>query len=177
MILYLIFGFWEFVLRIYLSFLVFWLQCFRMFLIVSIPATFLVFMIILVARTVHKITLIPSDEMRSPEEIITSRGFQVETHRVATKDGYVLVLHRVINPFIKREVLETKPVLLEHGYGTHGMMWCLNGDSDWSLRKVLTEASETDDENDNLKVNDALGFDLALRGRSLLANARNRREM
>lgn len=32
--------------------------------------------------------------------IIASRGFVCETHKVVTPDGYILTMHRVVNPFM-----------------------------------------------------------------------------
>ena len=52
-------------------------------------------------------------------EIISSRGYPVETHSVITQDGYVLELHRI--PYGKNRAADStnlrgKPVLIQHGF-------------------------------------------------------------
>lgn len=55
-----------------------------------------------------------ADATRTIEEIIISRGFKVEVHEVTTKDGYILTLHRIVNPALKTTGY---PVLCMHGFG------------------------------------------------------------
>lgn len=38
------------------------------------------------------------DQNRLVPELVESRGFVCETHYVTTKDGYILTVHRVVNP-------------------------------------------------------------------------------
>ena len=57
------------------------------------------------------------DIKRTDVELIRARGFGCETHTVQTKDGYILTLKRIVNPLIKKNGLETKPLLLMHGMG------------------------------------------------------------
>ncbi len=46
-------------------------------------------------------------------QIIHSRGFGSEQHKVITRDGYILGMFRIINPF--KNNYNSKPVLLIHG--------------------------------------------------------------
>lgn len=46
-------------------------------------------------------------------ELIRSRGYDCERHFVTTEDGYILQMHRIINPFLGES--KTTPVLLYHG--------------------------------------------------------------
>ncbi len=60
-------------------------------------------------------------------QIISSRGYPVEIHKVTTGDGYILEIHRIPHgknqsndPNIKR-----RPVFLQHGF--------LNTDAAWLI--------------------------------------------
>ncbi|XP_053201424.1 gastric triacylglycerol lipase-like [Panonychus citri] len=54
-------------------------------------------------------------------EIIESRGFNCETHKIVTSDGYILTMFRIVNPLIFSNLNDTdkltsgKPVLLQSG--------------------------------------------------------------
>ncbi|KAH9528017.1 Alpha/beta-hydrolase lipase region, variant 2 [Dermatophagoides farinae] len=66
------------------------------------------------------------DTDRDIYQLIESRGFKYESHFVQTKDGYILQLVRLINPFIngtKRRRL--KPILLQHGFQCTGSLWLI----------------------------------------------------
>jgi len=69
-----------------------------------------------------------SDRYLTVEQIVTKRGYQFETHQVTTTDGYILKLHRVINPIRKKR----KPVLLVHGTFASSRQWVV-ADVDGSL--------------------------------------------
>ena len=60
------------------------------------------------------------DIFRNTSELIESRGFQSETHRMITEDGYILTMFRLINPYLKHE-RPLQPILIQHGL-------CGNGD-------------------------------------------------
>lgn len=56
------------------------------------------------------------DECRDVPQMIEARGFKVEEHKVVSRDGYQLTLHRVRNPLIRgRHRHRLRPVLLMHG--------------------------------------------------------------
>uniref|UniRef100_A0A8R1DUW7 Abhydro_lipase domain-containing protein n=1 Tax=Caenorhabditis japonica TaxID=281687 RepID=A0A8R1DUW7_CAEJA len=78
------------------------------------------------------ITIDPEAIMDVPE-IIAHWGYPVETHKVATADGYILTLHRI--PHGKNETSKTKPgaksppkpvVFLQHGLLCTSSIWLLN---------------------------------------------------
>ena len=50
-------------------------------------------------------------------ELIQSRGFHAEIHKVTTSDGYILSMFRIINPNIDSSINKTPkiPVLIQHG--------------------------------------------------------------
>lgn len=56
--------------------------------------------------------IIDPDERRDAIEIIESRDFTGKTYYITTSDGYILALHRIINPLFKTP---GKPVILHHG--------------------------------------------------------------
>lgn len=45
-----------------------------------------------------------SDAYRTIVEVIESRGFRCETHDIETKDGYILSVHRIVNPTLSPDV-------------------------------------------------------------------------
>jgi lysosomal acid lipase/cholesteryl ester hydrolase len=63
------------------------------------------------------------DYNKSTLEIIISRGFAAEEHFVQTKDGYILGMHRIVNPLLPRN---SKPILLWHGIGTCSRDFVIN---------------------------------------------------
>lgn len=58
-------------------------------------------------------TAVDPDEKRDAVELIESRGFKAETHFVRTYDGYILALHRIVDPEAVNAT--RKVVLLQHG--------------------------------------------------------------
>lgn len=58
-------------------------------------------------------------------ELIKSRGFDVEKHSVETEDGYILSVHRIINPDISSKV-QLKPVIVQHGLFGSSSDFCIN---------------------------------------------------
>lgn len=92
------------------------------------------------------------DASRTVPELIESRGFLSQTHEVHTEDGFILVLHRIVNPFLsdikrKREH-HLKPVLLAHGTANHGGHWLLNS-ADGHLDPSMLEDEEVINDNNN----------------------------
>lgn len=57
-------------------------------------------------------------------EIIEARGYQSETHYITTPDGYILTVHRIINPY--RDGNCSKPILLQHGFQDASSTWVIN---------------------------------------------------
>lgn len=67
------------------------------------------------------------DTHRNVPEIIKSRGFQVEEHDVTTKDGYILTVHRIVNPLIEeKDRAQLKPVIMQHGLMSSSVDWVIN---------------------------------------------------
>ena len=164
MLLYLFFAFWEIVLRLFLTVIVFWMNAFRATVIVSIPIIILFLSMVIVAKIAFKLTHVKCDENRSVDEIVCNRGFRLESHSVQTSDGYILTLYHIINPYLPREQVKKKPVLLMHGMGTHGFFWLLNDElgSDW--RQLIDPKDPRYDSKSNGGSHDSLGFELARRG-------------
>ena len=50
-----------------------------------------------------------------PIRFMGFHGFNGESHYVTTKDGYILNVFRVINPFANQQNAHLKPVILHHG--------------------------------------------------------------
>lgn len=96
-----------------------------------------------------------SDANRTIQEIVESRGFLFEEHKVITKDGYILQIHRVINPdFTEQDGAHKQPVLLQHGFTGCSIHWLIaSGDGHLNDPEY--------DEEGNRKVSSNLGFALA----------------
>lgn len=48
------------------------------------------------------------------QELIRSRGFEIEEHDVTTEDGYILTMHRIVD--VHKNVSQTRrPIILQHG--------------------------------------------------------------
>lgn len=65
------------------------------------------------------------DHYRETVDLIQNRGFDHETHYVTTEDGYILGVHRIINPRISKEH-RRKPVVLQHGVLSSSRDWIIN---------------------------------------------------
>ncbi|KAI1288019.1 Lipase 3 [Halotydeus destructor] len=101
-----------------------WLFCVPIAVALLITAL----IVFVVSKTIYNVLgkYNDADVKRTDEELIKSRGFHFEEHRVTTKDGYQLVLHRVVNPLIKKYGLPIKPVLFVHGMGGTSSVWIIN---------------------------------------------------
>lgn len=108
-----------------------------------------------------------ADSQRTVPEIIESRGFRSETYSVTTEDGYILALHRIINPFAKQHNIDTYPVLLAHGIGAHSGHWLFNADDGHlePMRDLISPANGAPKKDQKEKVHknisNNLGFLLA----------------
>lgn len=103
-------------------------------------------------------------------ELIISRGFVPEQHLVTTDDGYILVVFRIINPYIKHV---KRPIILWHGLGVSSDSWLYSTEGRINGSGIYVE--------NNLLVNDchesvtnSLGFTLAACGYDVwLPNSRS----
>ncbi|XP_015784270.1 lysosomal acid lipase/cholesteryl ester hydrolase [Tetranychus urticae] len=63
-------------------------------------------------------------------DLITSRGFIHEPHYVTTRDGYILGIHRMINPLSRKYIAgKPKPIILQCGLLCSGSEFLDNSDS------------------------------------------------
>uniref|UniRef100_T1KA80 Lipase n=1 Tax=Tetranychus urticae TaxID=32264 RepID=T1KA80_TETUR len=66
------------------------------------------------------------DENRTPCEMIESRNFKCDTHWAKTADGYIIAIHRVINPILKAAKKPTiRPVVVQHGLIGSTLHWVI----------------------------------------------------
>ena len=68
------------------------------------------------------------DENRTIEEIISSKGFQVEKHLIKTEDGYNLVVFRIPGSKDCKDPSHNPPVLFQHGIFDSSDGWVCNGE-------------------------------------------------
>ncbi|KAI1307961.1 Lipase member M [Halotydeus destructor] len=64
------------------------------------------------------------DVGRTTEEYITSRGFTCVTYHVTTRDGYILPMYRIVNPFNKNK--KSYPVLIGTSLFLDANQWIWN---------------------------------------------------
>lgn len=106
-----------------------------------------------------------ADAQRTVPEMIESRGFKSETHKILTKDGYILIVHRIINPFVVKKGLDADPILLGHGLAAHAGHWLINSDDGYL--EPLFDLNDNRDQikrkgsKPNTKLSNNLGFVLA----------------
>lgn len=80
------------------------------------------------------------DENRDAVEIIESRGYIAKTYYVTTPDGYVLALHRIINPLLVDDGnYNLKPVMLQHGLVASSTDFIINAPSDFLHDPMASE--------------------------------------
>ncbi|XP_054169357.1 gastric triacylglycerol lipase-like [Oppia nitens] len=65
------------------------------------------------------------DQFRDAKQLIISRGFVAEEHKVVTPDGYILTLQHIINPYVPKRKLK-KTLLLTHGILASSTDWLMN---------------------------------------------------
>lgn len=101
------------------------------------------------------------DQYRKVPEVIRSRGFISEEHLVNSSDGFILTIHRIVNPNV---VNLGKPVILQHGL--------LGSSADWVINSVGGDL-EAEFPAENATVGNNLGFELSKRGYDVwMPNAR-----
>ncbi|KAI1306442.1 Lipase member M [Halotydeus destructor] len=101
------------------------------------------------------------DVKRTVRELVESRGFKLENHHVTTDDGYILTLHRLVNPHHNHN--NVRPLLLQHGFGSCSVHWMVNS----ADGHAVPCADSPDSVNDNVSNNTAFalsngGFDVWL---------------
>ena len=68
--------------------------------------------------------------MMTPQQLAEEQGFEIETHKATTQDGYILTLFRVIDPKDTSSFLREKhPLLLQHGLSDSGETFMVNQES------------------------------------------------
>lgn len=90
-------------------------------------------------------------------QLIESRGFKAEDHYVETKDGYILLVTRIVNPYVK-EKKSLQPIVLQHGWMSNANTWIIN-----SMARLDRNGHYIED-NDSGSVGNNLGFVLAING-------------
>ncbi|KAH7639485.1 abc transporter sub-family a-like protein [Dermatophagoides farinae] len=97
------------------------------------------------------------DIFRTTPELITSRGFVPEQHLITTDDGYVLVVFRIINPYVKQV---KRPIILWHGLGVSSDSWLFSTEGRINASGIYVENSRLINDC-NESVTNSLGFTLA----------------
>ncbi|CAH0390745.1 unnamed protein product [Bemisia tabaci] len=73
----------------------------------------------------------------STSQLIREEGFFVEEHAAQTEDGYILGLHRIVNPAAKNS--SSPPVLIMHGFLIASDNWLIQG-RDHDLPYLMADA-------------------------------------
>ena len=81
------------------------------------------------------------DENRDAVQIIESRGFIAKSYYVTTDDGYVLTLHRIVNPLLINKTLKLKPVILQHGLIASSTDFIINSPGDYLDEPLINVTS------------------------------------
>lgn len=89
------------------------------------------------------------DLYRSIPEIIEARGYSVEEHEIRTRDDYILIAHRIINPHVKK---------------TRGVVLTLPSLGVTSKSFIINSAGDGYPDEDLGFVGNNLGFELSKRG-------------
>lgn len=79
--------------------------------------------IVLVCTLCSLVAARDPDESRDSIELLRSRGFDAEVHYVKTHDGYILAIHRILNPLVNAT---GKPVILQHGLISSSSQFIIN---------------------------------------------------
>lgn len=102
-----------------------------------------------------------SDVERTIGDLITSRGFLHEVHYLTTEDGYILGIHRMINPFGRKYLPgKPKPILIQCGLLCSGSEFLDNSDSGY-INESMVALRHDLDLIDFTAVGNNLGFVLA----------------
>lgn len=102
------------------------------------------------------------DEFVPPIPFIRSRGYIAEPHHVVTKDGYILSLHRIINPrFVG---VPRKAVIVQHGLVLSSMVFLVNSPGGGAYHHEEVDEYGALRQNNMYEVGNNLGFVLADHG-------------
>ena len=105
------------------------------------------------------------DSNRDIFQLASSRGFQLEEHEVITKDGYILKLHRLVNP-LNEDKSGSKPVLCLHGFGCTSTHFLIASNDGQAISPIDTHLP-------GYKMSSNMGFALSNAGHDVwLANTR-----
>eukprot|EP01031_Cornospumella_fuschlensis_P044030 gene44030-53825_t len=71
----------------------------------------------------YDVSKVPKDEDvgLNIEQLVTKRGYPIETHYITTRDGYILTCFRI--PHGKKSMSVGKPVVLQHGLLDSAYTW------------------------------------------------------
>ena len=116
-----------------------------------------------VSRTHGTVTNSPDLHLDTPG-LIRARGFNYETHKIITADGYHLTLFRIINPYQRTPTssgrVQPRPVLLWHGIGVDSSSWLFSSEGQLNSTGVYSESNGLDNRCQDGATN-TLGFTLA----------------
>lgn len=95
-------------------------------------------LLLIVALVISIVVASPADldVGKDMVQIVQERGYQIETHYVTTKDGYILTLFNI--PHNKQSTKIGKPVILQHGLLDSSYTW-VNNFQDESLGYILSD--------------------------------------
>ncbi|RYG69908.1 alpha/beta fold hydrolase [archaeon] len=84
------------------------------------------------------VSKVPKDEDVGLDivQLVTKRGYPIETHYITTRDGYILTCFRI--PHGKNSATVGKPVVLQHGLLDSAYTWTANYESQ-SLAYILAD--------------------------------------
>lgn len=77
------------------------------------------------------------DEFQTPQDYITSKGYNAEIHHVVTKDGYILGVHRIYAPPYAHR--PRKVVIIQHGLLLSSMVFITNSPGGGIERKEIVD--------------------------------------
>lgn len=86
------------------------------------------------------------------DEIVTSRGYVFEEHKVDTSDGYILTIHRIKNPLVSNG----KAVLIQHGFASCSAHWLI-GSEEEPLNNNTSGDDKPDDKQDGQQDEENVG--------------------
>ena len=75
-----------------------------------------------------------ADISREQHQIIISRGFGSEEHRILTEDGYILTVYRIVNPFTEKG----RPYMVVHGVLCSGNEMIINSEESMAANWINT---------------------------------------
>lgn len=101
------------------------------------------------------------------ESLAESCGFSIESHRVTTQDGYILTIHRLMNPLIGTKNLLGDPVILQHGIMCASPFFLINSSPELDRPRPVNTDFDTDNNSattTNSSSSNSLAIELVQRG-------------